>query len=110
MNDDWVILKSLLIDITHSIHNDVVPAKETLTKFMGAINNIMDSEVYCPTCKSCGEEGCCPPSKCKYGLMYIGNLQKELNQTRRTLAAYIKKAGYEPTEEIIDQEIDFYGQ
>lgn len=73
-------------------------------------------EVYCSTCGSCGEPGCCPPTKCKYGLSYIASLNKEiaylqedLEDTRKTLAYYIKKAGYEPTQEVIDQEIKFHG-
>ena len=80
------------------------------------ILNDNDHEVYCSTCGSCGEPGCCPPTKCKYGLSYINGLNKEiislqedLEKCRKTLAHYIKRAGYEPSENIIDQEIKFYG-
>lgn len=69
----------------------------------------MEHEFYCSTCGSCGEPGCCPPTRCKFGLSYIKGLNEEIAATRKALAAYIKKAGYEPTEEVINQEIDFYG-
>lgn len=65
---------------------------------------------YCDTCGSCGEEGCCPPTKCKYGVLYINGLRKEIQATRKTLAVYVAKAGYKVTEDILDQEIDIYGQ
>ena len=31
-----------------------------------------DIEIYCPKCKACGEDGCCPPWKCKHekGCLY----------------------------------------
>ena len=74
-------------------------------------------QIYCSTCGSCGELDCCPPKKCKFGLnnishLYkkIDNLNKENSATRKALGAYIKKSGYEPTKEIIDQEISFYGK
>lgn len=78
------------------------------------LNN--DHEFYCPTCGSCGEPGCCPPTTCKFGVSYINGLRKDiqwlqenLEKTRKALAHYIKKAGYEPTEETIDNEVKFHG-
>ena len=71
---------------------------------------------YCPTCGSCGKVECCPPMRCKFGLSYIDGLNKEiqtlkleLEKTRKALAQYIKKAGFEPTEQTIDNEVKFYG-
>ena len=73
-------------------------------------------EYYCPTCGSCGEPGCCPPTICKFGVSYINGLRKDiqwlqedLEKTRKALAHYIKKSGYEPTEETINNEVKFYG-
>ena len=71
---------------------------------------------YCPTCGSCGKVECCPPMKCKFGLSYIDGLNKEiqtlkleLEKTRKALAHYIKKTGFEPTKQTIDNEVKFYG-
>lgn len=66
-------------------------------------------EIYCPTCGSCGETGCCSPTRCKYGVHYINELREEIVATRKALAAYIKMMKYEVNDEIIDQEIEFYG-
>ena len=68
-----------------------------------------DDSTYCKTCGSCGED-CCPPSTCKYGVSYINDLRKELACTRKALSAYIQMMGYKVTEDVIDQEIDFYGR
>ena len=27
---------------------------------------------YCPTCGACGEEGCCPPDRCKHLICFYG--------------------------------------
>ena len=40
------------------------------------LNDIKDSAYFCPICGACGEEGCCPPSKCEhmrcvYGARYV---------------------------------------
>jgi hypothetical protein len=74
-------------------------------------------EIYCSTCGSCGKPDCCPPNKCKFGLNYIQNLNKQIEDlkkenlaTRKALSEYIKKAGWKPDEKIINQEIDFYGR
>lgn len=74
-------------------------------------------EIYCSTCGSCGELDCCPPNKCKFGLKYIeylnnkiSKLEKENLSTRKALNAYIKKAGWNTSDDIINQEIEFYGK
>lgn len=109
----WDELKNTMAIMTEYIYNGFMFPRNILHKFLEIRNSIMEEEnfesPYCLTCGSCGEEGCCPPSTCKYGLNYINNMRKELEATRKTLAVYIKKAGYEPTQEIIDQEIEFYG-
>ena len=73
-------------------------------------------QIYCSTCGSCGELDCCPPNKCKFGLSYIQNLNNQIEDlkkeniaTRKALESYIKNSGWSITEEIINQEIQFYG-
>lgn len=74
-------------------------------------------DIYCTTCGSCGKLECCPPSTCKFGLNYIKSLNDKIEQlksenksTRKALSAYIQKAGWQVNEEIINQEIEFYGK
>lgn len=111
--NQWDELKNVMAFMTECIYNGFMFPRNALHKFLEIRNKIMEEETlespYCLTCGSCGEEGCCPSSTCKYGLNYINNMRKELEATRKTLAVYIKKAGYEPTQEVIDQEIEFYG-
>jgi hypothetical protein len=40
---------------------------------------------YCPTCNSCGEEGCCPPDRCDslYNLLNFTYLEKYLLEKER---------------------------
>jgi hypothetical protein len=49
-----------------------------------AINEEGDESPYCEKCGSCGEEGCCPLDKCKYGLTWAIN---ELEYLIRMLEA-----------------------
>lgn len=74
-------------------------------------------DIYCTTCGSCGKLECCPPSTCKFGLNYIKSLNDKIEQlksenksTRKALEVYIKKAGWQTNEDIINQEIEFYGK
>lgn len=109
--DDWARLKELLAVMNEYVCNGFIFPEETFHEFLQIKNRIMKEKgPYCPTCGSCGEESCCPPSRCKFGLSYIANLQKELQMTRKALAKYIEKAGYKATEDIIDQEIEHYGR
>ena len=74
-------------------------------------------QIYCSTCGSCGELDCCPPNKCRFGLKYIyelntkiEELKKENIATRKTLGVYIKNAGFNVTEDIINKEVEHYGK
>jgi hypothetical protein len=87
---------------------------EIVKKLICLLKNDKD---ICNTCKSCGNIECCGPSRCKFGLKYIENLnqkilklEKENLATRKTLEMYIKKSGWATNEDIINQEIKFYGE
>jgi hypothetical protein len=113
--DNWEKLKQILAIMNQEVYHGFLFSERNLQDLIHIRNEIMNKKQdeeenpYCPTCGSCGKENCCPPSKCKFGLSYVSNLQNELLATRKALAIYIKKAGWEPSEKIIDQEIKFYG-
>lgn len=74
-------------------------------------------EIYCSTCGSCGKLDCCPPNKCKFGLNYIQNLNNQIEElkkeniaTRKALGFYIKSAGFNVTDDIINKEVKYYGK
>lgn len=119
--DKWNELKNILTVMTEHVYNGFMYPLSVHHKFLTVRNWIMEDEdfveVYCPTCGACGESGCCPPTRCKYGVDYINELrrqqvdiQEELNKTRKALGEYIKMMGFKVTEDIIDQEIEFYGK
>jgi intergrase/recombinase len=101
-------LKTIISEISEYVYNGYVFPVELLKEM---------HEIYCSTCGSCGKLECCPPNKCKFGLDYISNLNKQIEDlkkenkaTRKALDAYIKKAGWKTNEDIINQEIEFYGK
>ena len=59
---------------------------ERLTGELAAVRREREMATpYCPTCGSCGEPECCPPSKCKHTICYYGKdyikdyeIQKEM--------------------------------
>ena len=114
--DSWEKLKNILAILHQEVYHGFLFSERNLQDLVHARNEILNKQQhkedspYCPTCGSCGEEGCCPPTRCKFGLSYIDNLRKEISSTRKTLAVYIKKTGFNPTEDIINQEIEFYGK
>ena len=111
--DKWNELKNTMAAMNEYIHNGFMFPRDLLHDFIKTRNEIMEENnfksPFCATCGSCGEN-CCPPSTCKYGVNYINNLRKELSYTRKALGAYIKMRGFNVTEEIIDQEVDFHGK
>jgi hypothetical protein len=101
-------LKIILSEISEYIYNGYIFPVELLKEM---------HDIYCSTCGSCGELDCCPPNKCKFGLKYIASLNQQIEDlkkenaaTRKALDIYIKKAGWSTNEEIINQEINFYGK
>lgn len=119
--DKWDELKNTLAVMTEHVYNGFMYPLNVHHKFLAVRKWIMEDEefieVYCPTCGSCGEAGCCPPTRCKYGVDYINGLRREqsdlkeeLEMTRKALGAYIQMMGFKVTEDIIDQEIEFYGK
>ena len=94
-------LKTIISEMSEYIYNGYVFPVELLVEM---------HEIYCSTCGSCGKLECCPPNKCKFGVNYIDNLRKELSSTRKALGTYIGMRGYNVTEEVINQEIEFYGK
>lgn len=111
--DKWDQLKNTMAAMNEYVYRGFMFPRNLLHKFIKVRNEIMEEDdfesLYCPTCGSCGED-CCPPSTCKYGVSYINDLRKELACTRKALGAYIQMMGYKVTEDVIDQEIDFYGR
>jgi hypothetical protein len=111
--DKWDELKNTMAAMNEYVYRGFMFPRNLLHKFITTRNHIMEEDnlqsPYCGTCGSCGED-CCPPSTCKYGVNYINNLRKELACTRKALGTYIQMMGYQVTEEIIDQEIDFHGR
>jgi len=111
--DKWDQLKNTMAAMNEYVYRGFMFPRNLLHKFIKVRNQIMEEDdfesLYCPTCGSCGED-CCPPSTCKYGVSYINDLRKELACTRKALGAYIQMMGYKVTEDVIDQEIDFYGR
>ena len=112
--DKWNELKNTMAVMTEYVYNGFMFPTHTMHKFMRIREWILEDDEfespYCPTCGSCGVDGCCPPTTCKYGVDYINDLRKELAATRKALAVYIEKSGYKVTEDIIDQEIEYYGK
>jgi len=110
--DKWNQLKNTIAAMSEYIHNGFMFPTNLLHQFIKLRNEIMEEDIespYCKTCGSCGKD-CCPPSTCKYGVSYINNLREELSCTRKALGAYIQMMGFNVTEEIINQEIDFHGR
>ena len=111
--DKWDELKSTMAVMSEYVYNGFMFPRDILHKFLQKRNEIMEEDNFesphCLTCGSCGKD-CCPPSTCRYGVNYINNLRKELVHTRKALGAYIQMMGFNVTEEIIDQEIDFHGR
>jgi hypothetical protein len=112
--NNWDKLKHTLAIMTQQVYYGFIFSERNLQDLIHMRNEIMNNEEikknpYCPTCGSCGKNECCPPSRCKFGINYIQNMQKELLATRKTLAVYIEMQGYKATEEIINQEINFHG-
>jgi len=110
--DKWNQLKNTIAAMSEYIHNSFMFPTNLLHQFIKLRNEIMEEDIespYCKTCGSCGKD-CCPPSTCKYGVNYINNLREELSCTRKALGAYIQMMGFNVTEEIINQEIDFHGR
>lgn len=110
--DKWNQLKNTIVAMSEYIHNGFMFPTNLLHQFIKLRNEIMEEDIespYCKTCGSCGKD-CCPPSTCKYGVNYINNLREELSCTRKALGAYIQMMGFNVTEEIINQEIDFHGK
>jgi len=110
--DKWNQLKNTIAAMSEYIHNGFMFPTNLLHQFIKLRNEIMEEDIespYCKTCGSCGKD-CCPPSTCKYGVNYINNLRGELSCTRKALGAYIQMMGFNVTEEIINQEIDFHGR
>lgn len=101
-------LKTIISEISEYVYNGYVFPVELLVEM---------HQIYCSTCGSCGKLDCCPPNRCKFGLNYIAflnqqieDLKKENLATRKALESYIKKAGWNTNEDIINQEIKFYGK
>jgi hypothetical protein len=101
-------LKTIISEMSEYIYNGYIFPVELLKEM---------HDIYCSTCGSCGELDCCPPNKCKFGLNYISHLNKKIEDlnnenlaTRKALGVYIKKAGYNVTEDIIDKEVEYYGK
>jgi hypothetical protein len=110
--DKWNQFKNTIAAMSEYIHNGFMFPTNLLHQFIKLRNEIMEEDIespYCKTCGSCGKD-CCPPSTCKYGVNYINNLREELSCTRKALGAYIQMMGFNVTEEIINQEIDFHGR
>jgi hypothetical protein len=110
--DKWNQLKNTIAAMSEYIHNGFMFPTNLLHQFIKLRNEIMEEDIespYCKTCGSCGKD-CCPPSTCKYGVNYINNLREELSCTRKALGVYIQMMGFNVTEEIINQEIDFHGR
>lgn len=114
--DSWEKLKNILAIMNQEVYHGFLFSDSSLEDLIHARNEIMNKQQYkennpyCPTCGSCGEKNCCPPTRCKFGVSYIDNLRIEISSTRKALSEYIKMKGFEPTEEIINQEIKFYGK
>jgi hypothetical protein len=110
--DKWDQLKITMAAMNEYVYSGFMFPRNLLHKFIKIRNDIMEEDdfesPYCSTCGSCGKD-CCPPSTCKYGVNYINNLRKELACTRKALGTYIGMMGFNVTEEIIDQEINFHG-
>ena len=108
----WDELKNTIAAMSEYIHNGFMFPTNLLHQFIKLRNEIMQENIetpYCKTCGSCGKD-CCPPSTCKYGVNYINNLREELSRTRKALGTYIEMMGFNVTEDIIDQEVDFHGK
>ena len=114
--DSWEKLKNILAIMNQEVYHGFLFSERNLQDLIHARDEIMnkqehkESNPYCPTCGSCGKKDCCPPTRCKFGVSYIDNLRREIWSTRKALAAYIKMSGFNPTEDIINQEIEFYGK
>lgn len=101
-------LKTIISEMSEYIYNGYIFPVELLKE---------THDIYCSTCGSCGKLDCCPPNKCKFGLKYIEHLNEKISKlekenlaTRKALDVYIKKAGWQTNEDIINQEIKFYGK
>lgn len=101
-------LKTLLATMSEYVYHGFIFPVETMREM---------HEIYCSTCGSCGELDCCPPNKCKFGLSYISLLNKKIDDlnkeniaTRKALGEYIKNAGFNVSEDIIDKEVQYYGK
>lgn len=111
--DKWDKLKTTIAVMNEYVYNGFMFPRNTLHDLVELRNKIMEENIEssrCPTCGSCGKESCCPSSTCRFGVTYIENLRKELQSTRKALGHYIEMMGYKATEDIIDQEIKFYGK
>ena len=116
---------TLLNNTIHSIeykNNEELYSSREFKDSTEALKNLIDDIVdryssYCPTCQSCGEEFCCPPTKCKFGVQYIQNLYKHINEleqdliaAKKTVKVYLDKQGYKVYNNTVDQEIKFWGK
>ena len=114
--DKWDELKNTIAVMSEYVYNGFMFPRDTFHKFLSIRKQIMENDDnknfddYCPTCGSCGENECCPPSRCKFGVSYINELREEIVATRKALGAYIQMMGFQVTEEMIDKEIEFYGR
>lgn len=45
---------------------------------------------YCEECNSCGDDGCCPPDKCKYSRYYLRDAQKQILDLKTKLALAVE--------------------
>lgn len=63
-----------------------------------------DSTVYCPTCGSCGESGCCPPTMCNT----VAN-EIVLNDVLELLGTYVYDHQIEEIERRLRQKFDANG-
>ena len=72
-----------------------------LTGELAAVRRERDeASPYCPTCGSCGEPECCPPSKCKHTICFYGKdyikdyeMQKEMLDAALARNAALEEAG-----------------
>ena len=105
-------IKLILAEMYEQTHHGFIFSDDLMSQLIHEKKSITDKKEvpHCPTCGSCGKENCCAPNKCKFGVSYIDNLRKELSSTRKALGTYIGMRGYNVTEEVINQEIEFYGK
>jgi hypothetical protein len=110
--DELDKIKLILVEMYEQTHHGFIFSDNLMSQLIHEKKSITDKKEipHCPTCGSCGKENCCPPNKCKFGVNYINNLRNELSSTRKALGAYIGMKGYNVTEEIINQEVEFYGK